>query len=159
MPATYEPINTFTVVSSGTTTINFTSIPQTYTDIVYVTYTPSISGVNTNMTFNGDAGSNYSVVQVYAETGFGTPGTFRLNNSTYMLSGISDGTAACTGNIMNYSNTTTNKSMLVRGGGSGRYNDMDINMWRSTAAITSIQFLAYNWAVGSTVTIYGIKAA
>ena len=165
MPATYEPIATFTVVSSGTTTINFTSIPQTYTDIVYSSYTPLISGVNTNMTFNGDAGSNYSFTQLYGEAGYGTPASFRGTNTTYMLSGISDGIASMNGHIMNYSNTTTNKSMISRGGGgpsaggSGRYNEISIGMWRSTAAITSIQFLAYNWAVGSTVTIYGIKAA
>jgi hypothetical protein len=159
MPATYEPIATFTVSTGGTTTINFTSIPQTYTDIVYVSYTPSISGVNTNMTFNGDASALYSCTQLYAESGFATPGTFRLTGSTYMLSGISDGTASMSGHIMNYSNTTTTKNMIARGGGSGRYNDIDINLYRSTSAITSIQFLAYNWAVGSTVSIYGIKAA
>jgi len=166
MPKTYEPIATFTVVSSGTTTINFTSIPQTYTDIVYATYTPTKSGVNTNITFNSDTGANYSSTQMYGETGFSTPASFRLSNNTYALSGVSDGIAAIRGHIMNYSNTTTFKTMLARGGGgpdgvggSGRYLSVDVNLWRSTAAITSIQFLAYNWAVGSTVTIYGIKAA
>lgn len=159
MPTTYEPIATFTVVSSGTNTINFTSIPQTYTDIVYATFTPSTSGVNTNITFNNDTGANYSFTQTYGETGFSAPGSFGANNETYALSGVSDGTAAIRGNIMNYSNTSTFKTLLVRGGGSGRYLDMTVSVWRNTAAITSIQFKAFNWAVGSTVTLYGIKAA
>jgi len=156
MPKTYEPIATATVAGGSPTTVNFTSIPQTYTDIHYVIYTPTISGVNTNMQFNGDTGSNYSWTDLYGDGG--SAGSFRGSNIAYMLSGVSDGTAAIHGHILNYTNTTTFKTLLTRGGGR-RYVNTDINLWRSTAAITSIQFLAYNWATGSTITIYGIKAA
>ena len=74
-----------------------------------------------------------------------------------MLSGISDGTAAIHGHIMNYSNTTTYKTMIARGGGN-RYVDFVGNLWRSTAAITSIT-IGPSWSNGCVITLYGIKAA
>jgi hypothetical protein len=155
MPITYEPIQTQTV--SGTpTTITFSSIPQTYTDIHYVIYTPTIAGVNTNMNFNGDYASNYSWTQLNGDGASVT--SFRSNNVGYMLSGTSDGIAAIHGHIMNYTNTTTYKTMICRGGGR-RYVDANINVWRSTAAIHTINFVAGNWSDGSVITIYGIKAA
>jgi hypothetical protein len=155
MPATYEPIATAT--ASGTT-ITFSSIPQTYTDIVYVIFTPTIAGVNTNINFNGVTTTTYSTTQVYGEAGFSAPASFRITDNTYALAGISDGTAAIRGQIMNYSNTTTFKTLFNRGGGSGRYLNMDINLWRSTAAITSILF-GPSLSTGTTITLYGIKAA
>jgi len=154
MPSTFEPIAT-TTVSGTPATVTFNSIPQTYTDIYYVIYTPTFAGVNTNMQFNGDTGSNYSWTQLYGD---GTSAaSARANNITYMLSGISDGTAAIHGHIMNYSNTTTFKTMICRGGGN-RYVDADVNLWRSTAAITSIT-VGPSWSNGSVITLYGIKAA
>jgi hypothetical protein len=155
MPATYEKIAT--AIASGTT-VTFSSIAQTYTDIVYIIYTPTFAGVNTNMNFNGDTGTNYSTTQTYAERGFSTPASFRLSNNTYALSGVSDGTASIRGHIMNYSNTTTFKTLINRGGGSGRYVNMDVSLWRSTAAITSI-LVGPNLSTGTVITLYGIKAA
>jgi hypothetical protein len=155
MPATYEPIAT-TTVSGTPATVTFSSIPQTYTDIVYVIYTPTIAGVNTNANFNGDTANNYSWTQMYGETAGAA--SFRSATVGYMLAGISDGTAAIKGHILNYSNTTTFKTLISRGG-ARRYVNVDINTWKSTAAITSITFSAGNWSNGSVITIYGIKAA
>jgi hypothetical protein len=155
MPSTYEPIATATATG---TTVTFSSIPQTYTDIVYTIFTPTTGGVNTNMNFNGDTAGNYSFLQAYGEAGFSTPTSFRIPNSTYCLSGVSDGTAAIRGHIMNYSNTSTFKTMFCRGGGSGRYLDMTVSQWRNTAAITSI-LVGPNLSTGSIITLYGIKAA
>ena len=154
MPTTYEPIATAT--ASGTT-VTFSSIPQTYTDIHYVIYTPTSGGVNTHMNFNGDTSANYSFVQMYGEVGFSTAASFRINGTTYCWSGVSDGTAAIRGHIMNYSSTTTFKTMVCRGGG-GRYVDATVSLWRSTAAITSI-LVGPNLSSGTVVTLYGIKAA
>jgi hypothetical protein len=154
MPKTYEPIATATATG---TTVTFNSIPQTYTDIHYVIYTPTFGGVNTNMNFNSDTSTNYSFVQMYGEVGFSTPASFRGNNVTYCLSGVSDGTAAIRGHIMNYSSTTTFKTLICRGGG-GRYIESSVSLWRSTAAITSI-LVGPNLSSGTVVTLYGIKAA
>jgi hypothetical protein len=64
--------------------------------------------------------------------------------------------------IMNYSNTTTYKTALHR------FNDANaivfaiVGLWRNTAAINQVRVFstnAVNFAVGSTFTLYGIKAA
>jgi hypothetical protein len=155
MPSTFETIATATV--SGTpTTVTFSAIPQTYTDIYYTIYTPTMAGVNTNANFNADTASNYSFIQMYAD-GTNAAST-RLSNTAYLLAGISDGTAAIHGHIMSYSNSTTNKTILVRGGGN-RYVELSTSVWRNTAPVTSISMVAANWSAGSIITLYGIKAA
>jgi hypothetical protein len=61
--------------------------------------------------------------------------------------------------IMNYSNSTTNKSALNRGGGAGTNVEAYAGLWRNTAAITSVTVLTTNFAAGSTFTLYGVKSA
>ena len=94
----------------------------------------------------------------------------RVANQTYGLvaysvvpgSGI---TSNLVFNVMNYANTTTNKTTLSRN------NSMDTtysgtaliaNLWRSTAAINSITFTSSGGATfttASTFNLYGISAA
>ena len=64
--------------------------------------------------------------------------------------------------FQNYSNSTTYKTVLSQGGNSDNYVFEWINLWRSTAAITSMELKvddASNFASGSTFTLYGIAAA
>jgi len=62
---------------------------------------------------------------------------------------------------MNYSNTTTNKTVIGRhNGASGPV--ASVGLWRNTAAINSIRISnssAVNFTIGSTFSLYGIKAA
>ena len=64
--------------------------------------------------------------------------------------------------FFNYSNTTTFKTMIARGG-RGNTDGLAFmcNLWRNTAAITSITSLTTsgNYIAGSTFHLYGIKAA
>jgi len=59
--ATYEPIATTTVSGSSTSTVTFSSISGTYTDLVII---GNLGSQTTNafpyLQFNGDTGSNYS---------------------------------------------------------------------------------------------------
>ncbi len=60
MAATYTPIASATLAAS-TSSITFSSIPATYTDIVVVINDINSTGsFDTNIRFNGDSGSNYS---------------------------------------------------------------------------------------------------
>jgi hypothetical protein len=66
--------------------------------------------------------------------------------------------------IMNYSNATTNKTVIARQntGGSASGAAAHVGLWRNTAAITAITIICYNginFVSGSTFTLYGIKAA
>ena len=61
---------------------------------------------------------------------------------------------------MDYSNTTTYKSTVVRGNNSGYIMGASTSLWRSTTAINSILFFSNggNFAAGSTFKLYGIQA-
>jgi hypothetical protein len=64
--------------------------------------------------------------------------------------------------IQNYSNSTTYKTYLSRANNAANATDAITGLWRSTSAITSIQFFysdSSNIITGSSATLYGIKAA
>jgi hypothetical protein len=166
MPITYEPIASTTLTGASTSVV-FSSIPQTYTDLVFV-----FTGFNINATAmdfeweaNGDSGNNYS------ETGLQGDGTtvssFQHNNYSGGIIGSiwSTGRATVIGNFMNYSNTTTFKTCMGRfSTPSGALVGYTASMWRNTSAITSLNFnqpsgQSGQFATGSTFTLYGIKAA
>lgn len=164
MPATYEPIAT-TTLGSTATTVSFTSIPGTYTDLVLVTSIKATSAdTNQWMRFNSDSGTNYSSTNLY---GTGTSAlSFRQSSEdkfNSVLSGYLVTTQNCPGiyNIMNYSNTTTFKTMISRFSNSSVVAQAEVSLYRSTSAITSIEIFTTpnSFAVGSTLTLYGIKAA
>lgn len=163
MPATYEPIAT-TTLGSAQASVDLTSIPSTYTDLVLVLNGKYASTADASpaLRFNSDTSSNYS------ETGLDGNGTsassFRDSNMTFMPAGsMSADQSTSIFNIMNYSNTTTYKTVISRGNTSTYRVRAYAGIWRSTSAINSITILAnaggINFASGSTFTLYGIKAA
>lgn len=168
MPQTYEPIATQTLTTSASS-ITFSSIPQNYTDLVIVTNAiANVTGADIFVTtYNGDTGSNYSYTSVYG-TG-SSVGSYRSSSVGIVLGWMSvfnsSEWAPSIFHLMNYSNTTTNKTMLVRSGTvttTGGYVDLSVSLWRSTAAITSINMRTvngYGIKAGSSFTLYGIKAA
>jgi hypothetical protein len=168
MPSTYEPIATVTA-SGSSSTLNFTSIPSTYTDLRLVANLRSAdsrSGYQSaSFTYNGSTTSLYSGTIVY---GNGTSAS-SYRQSASVIEGLVSMNGLASGlflpnilDIMNYSNTTTFKTTLVSMGGAGLGAYRQINTYRSTAAISSIKIeeaSALNWVAGSTATLYGIKAA
>jgi len=159
MPTTYEPITTQTL-GTAIASVTFSSIPQTYTDLVVV-INHSGAGDNFYFQLNSDTGSNYSDTGL---VGNGTSATSIRNNSqTRAIVGGSytSNMGVSVINFMNYSNTTTNKTIISRNGTASNVTRLTNNLWRSTAAISTIYFVLAtgNFAVGSTFTLYGIKAA
>ena len=63
--------------------------------------------------------------------------------------------------IQNYANTTTYKTMISRASDATQNAIAYVGLWRSTSAINSITLSvsAGTFAIGSTFTLYGIKAA
>jgi hypothetical protein len=166
MPTTYTPIATQTL-GSATSTVTFSSIPQTYTDLVLVISgrcSSTVGNNNSAIRFNSDSGNNYSMTRA---TGDGsTPGTDRVANTSYagwafIANSSSSEFSPVIYQIQNYSNTTTNKSLIGRGNWTAQFVSATVSMWRNTAAITTIDITqtGTNWVVGSTFTLYGIKAA
>jgi hypothetical protein len=176
MPATYESIAT-TTLGSAQTTVSFTNISQSFTDLKLV-----ISNVKTTTTArnvfirvgNGsiDSGSNYSHTNLGARALSATPFSDRQTSQT---SGkLSWYTASTTTypqmsvvDILNYSNTTTNKTMISNtrvDPGDGTYSGVEVLviLWRSTSAINYLDVftdVADSFQSGSIFTLYGIKAA
>lgn len=164
MATTYEPIAT-TTLGSAAADITFSSISGTYTDLRLVFEGLAVSaGVDIYCQVNGDTATNYSHTRL---TGNGTAAS-SSRGSTLAYMRFSDGGSPQTTNssltkvdFMNYSNTTTYKTAINRADNANRGTDAVVNLWRSTAAITSIKLYlsSGNIASGATATLYAIKAA
>lgn len=163
MPATYEPISTQTL-GTAVSTVTLSSIPATYTDLILVIGygVHSTGGELVNMRFNGDTATNYSNTRM--ANGGGGFGSFRDSNQSYINIGVIYTTAdplTLIVNIPNYINSTTNKTVLCTSNTTQNVT-ATTGLWRATPqAITSIGLLLSggNFGVGSTFTLYGIKAA
>ena len=165
MPITYEPITTQTLTATATS-VTFSSIPQTYTDLVCVVVNRVTTGVSYNQfNFNSDTGTNYSRTQMSGSGSAAASIRFTNETTTYPFATAMTTTANAfdtnVAHIFNYSNTTTYKTILGRGNNAGDNTGLSACLWRSTAAITSITITSYasTFVAGSTFTLYGIKAA
>jgi hypothetical protein len=163
--STYTPIAS-QVLSSSASSVTFSSIPSTYTDLVLIVSGTLASGAAQDLRFrlNGDSGSNYSATILYG-TG-SAAGSYKFANDTYgeldfYGSFSTTQPNVYTVNFMNYSNTTTYKTVINRSNRADTGTDALVNLWRSTAAINSIYLIcpSRDFATGSTFTLYGIAAA
>lgn len=162
---TYTPIAT-TTLASNTASYTFTSIPQTYTDLVLVSNLgTATAGPFTMRVGNGsvDTGSNYSRTNIYGDGS--AVHSFNEVNQTYFNTGNSSTSIVLQDitQFMNYSNTTTYKTFLNRNGNTiaGTVQG-NVYLWRSTSAINTIQVFnsnGYNLLAGATFTLYGIASA
>ena len=169
MPSTYDKIATQTVTGSnllGTTGITFSSIPSTYTDLRLVqNVTLTAAAIGYIQVGNGsiDTGANYSRTSL---TGNGSSASSsRTSSANQIATDIAHETSTIgiyTADFMNYSNTTTNKTVLIRNNNTAFGTEAQVGLWRSTSAINTIKLYldrAEYYVVGSTFTLYGIKAA
>ena len=167
MPATYEPIATTTLGSAAATT-TFSSISSAYTDLIVIINAKASTVTNTYMQVgNGsvDTGSNYSRTQI-SGTGSAASSGRNTNQTLFYCDNNSAPDASNfnyvnTIHLMNYSNTTTYKTFLNRPNNAGYGVEAQVGLWRSTSAINTILLgvASGTWAVGTTFTLYGIKAA
>lgn len=170
MAGTYEAIST--VTTTGTpATIDFTSIPQTYTDLVLVFVNTGVAGVvGVRTRFNNDSSAIYDIRYLYGQNSSVSSGEYTTTYISTTAVGIHEYNESWI-NIFNYSNTntfTTTLSRLIGTGDAGSsWSTRDVRTWydtarwRSTAAVTSINLSpeSGNFAVGTIVTLFGIKKA
>lgn len=161
--ATYEPIATQTL-GSAAATVDFTSIPATYTDLILVCNPTSSGGTdNFSLVFNSDTGNNYSYTGI---SGNGTSAaSFReTNKDTAILGSVTSGNNAHIVHIMKYFNTTIYKTAISRANTPANWVQSNVATWRSTAAINAISVRigasgSPTLAAGGIFTLYGIRAA
>lgn len=162
MAATFEPIAS-TTLGSAAATITLSGIPGTYTDLVAVLAgsTTETSANDLKAYLNSDTGSNYSYTQVY---GNGTSAASnRISSTNLMRLGTASPTETfAVIQIMSYANTNVYKTILTANGDPASVVVRAVNLWRSTAAVTSITFstqTSKNFSAGFTASLYGIQAA
>ena len=167
MPATYEPIAT-TTLGSAASSITFSSIPATYTDLrlVLVGSRETAGSSDVLLRFNGTGGTAYSQTILYGDGSSAASARDTSTSSinmTYFGVGLTTGLRMYTADIFSYAGST-NKTALVESNedanGSGRVGRR-VGLWRNTAAITqvSVTVSSDNFAIGTVATLYGIKAA
>jgi hypothetical protein len=175
MANTYTLISSVTVGSGGSTSIAFSSIPSTYTDLhlVISARTDRSSVVDyLRIRFNSDTGSNYSYKGVISYSGIvdgaisgssltsvqglvlngdtSTSNTF-CNNSLYIPNYTSSNNKSLSYETVLENNSTTNYEF-------GSY----AGLWGQTSAITSINLFTVNtnnFKQYSTAYLYGISNA
>jgi hypothetical protein len=175
MANTFVAIATTTVGSGGASSIDFTSIPGTYTDLV-VKFSVRNTGNNAGIAFrfNSDTGANYSYKVLYGTgaSALSFSQTVAAGYNTYLFAYTtpSSATASTFGNgeiyIPNYAGSTNKSSSIdsvSEDNATTAYQSMTAGLWSNTAAITSIKLLSdpggasSNFAQYSTATLYGIK--
>ena len=159
--STYTPIATTTLVSA-TASVTFSSVPATYTDLVLVLNGTTPSAIGIGLRFNGDTGGNYSNTFLAGSGSAASSG--RASNFTMGRFGnINTSNTTAIAQIQNYSNTTTNKTILGRAATPADFVVAYVSLWRDTSAINSIVVITDDsttqFAIGTTFTLYGIAAA
>ena len=169
MALTYEPIAT-TTLGSQTTSITFSSIPQTYTDLVLVCVGTIVTAGNSVVVeINGDTTQLGSWTYMYGNGTTAASG--RTNNRSYVNSGWNvgyDSTQSSTSivHFFNYTSASTFQTSIARmanpSGSSLPGTEISVNLWRSKTAITSLKVFTGGGGdlkSGFRATLYGIKAA
>lgn len=167
---TYERIASATVASSGTKTIDITSIPQGYTDMIAVCYTrrnaPGAGARGINMSVNGSSTTNVYAYG-YIDYGQGATPSAAHGEYDYFQGGTAfDPNSYVGGYIIyfnDYTNTNFNKNMTTNQyrWQSGTYAlNFYGNRWKNSSAINrlTINEPFEGFVAGDEVTIYGILA-
>ena len=167
MATTFTKIASVSVGLLGASSIDFTSIPSTYTDLVLKLCTKT-TGTSTydsgNIGFNGLT-TNLAFLRVLgsgsaASSGSGT-GTIQFRTN-----GGAAGAANVFGNadiyMTNYAGSTyksVSNDSVNEYNGTEAYAGLFAGLWSSTAAITTVNITPNNgvWAQYSTAVLYGIN--
>ena len=167
-----QAIYTRTLTTSGVTQVNFTNIPQTFTDLkVFLSARDGRTDAhfaNVAVRFNGNSDSIYSNMNIAATNNTGSSDTFGSQNS-FFYNVYAAGAIAAADTFSNVDlyipNYTTSgfKQCIIDNAvdtNSGAAGLLVLNaaLCRINAPITSMTFFAQNiaFAQNSTFTLYGI---
>lgn len=170
--ATYKLISSVTVGSGGATTMTFSSIPQTYTDLVlkYSARGDSTGSGGLSIRFNTTT-TNYSERLLYG-VGAGNPvQSVATSSQTALVWGLSNESSTTANTfsngefyILNYTGSN-NKSVSGESATENNANAaniyIDAGLWSNSAAITTITVLVSggNFVQNTTAYLYGISNA
>ena len=165
MPSTYIKLASTTVGAGGASSIDFTSIPQTYTDLV-VKYSLRNASNNTTLqvTFNNDGTrANYSYRQVYGNgssvVNDAQSDIFwgQVNPSSYTASTFSNGEIYIP-NYLSANKKSASSDAVLENNATASTAALLAGLWQGTAAINQISLSCYigSFAQYTTATLYGV---
>ena len=165
MATTYTLISSVTVGSGGAATMTFSSIPQTYTDLLIKVSARSV-GIDNQLTFNGSTTNDSSRYLI----GNGASASSGSDASNIQLQGstASSDTANTFGNleiyIPNYTSANSKSvsiDAVTENNATTAYAFLSAGLWSDGAAITSatITNSSGDYAEYSTAYLYGISNA
>jgi hypothetical protein len=168
MANTFELIASSTVGSGGVASIDFNSIPGTYTDLcIKISARKTDTSANIRWTINGTS-TGYSERMVYNADGTVYSTQAASGYFQFLYAVVSNQTANTFNNaeiyIPNYAGSN-HKSISVdntqENSGTGIVQNLTAGLWSNTAAITSLSFgtASGNIAQYSTAYLYGVKNA
>jgi hypothetical protein len=171
MPNTFELIASYTVGASPVTSIDFSSIPSTYTDLCFkisarVTRSGYVGDI-LQISFNGSSTNESS--RRLEGAGSGTPTSASNSLLLAYQASTTDATASTFGNaelyIPNYAGATYKSASndgVSENNGTTAYAGFAANLWSNTAAINQVTFTpdsGSNFVQYSTIYLYGVKNA
>ena len=157
MPSTYTPIATAALSSASS--ISFTSIPSTYTDL-YLVMRGNTNGPIINVKYNNDTGSNYSSTIMWGNGSSAASARYSESWIYVIPGGSGDDQVSLFLNVQNYSNTTTFKTSIARANIPDASVNASVQLWRNTAAINRVDLILSGvGTITGTATLYGIKSA
>lgn len=171
MATTFTKIASVTVGANSPATIDFTSIPQTFTDLMlYTSIRSSRSSANQDQLLYRFNGSAAGVRFLTLEGRPATPTIVSFTDTTVMYAGAnpaSTATASVYGNcciyITNYTGSgykTSSVDLVSEFNATGPYQTIGTNLWSSTSPVNSINLYletaGSTFVQYSTATLYGI---
>jgi hypothetical protein len=173
VPPDYELIST-TVLGSSASSVTFSGLATTAAAYKHLqlraVYSSNngASGTYIRMQLNGDTSGNYSfhylVGQGSSVLSSGSPTQSAMHISPWSSSTSSAHSDVTVTDFFNFSSTTRNKTIRSITGGPG-YGSINLvsGAWYSTAAVTSINLLAFSqgsastFGVGTRFSLYGLR--
>lgn len=154
-------ISTVTVGAGGTAQIDFNSIPQTFTDLLFVA---SLRGNDTSggvyLGFNGD-GTGFSERFL---RGTGSAAQSGTSSQSVGRQNLSSSTASTFGSLQMYipnytssANKTFSVDFVTENNAAAALQEIRAGVWSNTAAISSVLFVCDStFAQHSSISLYGI---
>ena len=160
MPNTYtELLKTTVGTATSSVTLSLTGISG-YTDLVLVSDTVGTASFY-SLRLNADSTALYSRTRLVGD-GTSATSSRQSGQTEIIIDGLnSTNRSMSTIHLMNYSNTTTNKTILARTAFPSTDTAAIVGLYRNTAAITSISLFmnSNSFSIGSTFSLYGIANA
>lgn len=144
-------------LGAAATSVTFSSIPNTYRDLVLVIAGTTDAPRTIGYRLNGDSTANYPYIYMGGPIDSGASNSLTLGLLTRMGTGQSTTIA----HFMDYSDTSKTTVVLSRGGTAGELIRAHASRWGNSNAVTSIYIATLDintnaFQSGTTFSLYGI---